>query len=229
VSVAPSSGPLPALAVCGSGLDGAASFTAAVATGATVVAAAPPVGARGDLAVLAADALRRAGVPMRSLRSVRVDRGPGSYIGLRVAVTFARFVAAFADAQLLALDSLAAAAAAALAAEPQLAARRLCPVLDGRQDRVQIASYRGTATRLLTERAPLLCADAALAPLLHRDDVVLAAPALHARLAPAVLAAGALLRPLPRVTAATLFAPELAAEPTAPAALEPCYLTGSYV
>ena len=40
-----------------------------------------------------------------SLREVRVERGPGSYVGLRVAVTFARTFAAFGGAALHASES----------------------------------------------------------------------------------------------------------------------------
>ncbi|MGE3175693.1 MAG: tRNA (adenosine(37)-N6)-threonylcarbamoyltransferase complex dimerization subunit type 1 TsaB [Planctomycetota bacterium] len=216
----------PALALCGSNVDGATAFSAAVRRGGEVVLELPAADERGDLAVLARRALARAGVAARDLREVRVDRGPGSYIGLRVAVTTARILAAFAPARLLVADSLALAAAAADA--PDGPARR-CPVLDGRQGRLQFAAFAAAPDgRLETAHRATLLADADLGAALRPGDALLAAPPLHGRLSAAATAAGATLLPMPRVTAAALFAPALSLEEQAAEAVEPLYLTGSY-
>jgi hypothetical protein len=77
----------PALAVTGS-----AAFGVAVRTAAGIVSAPDEQPPRRDLAGLAAAACELAGIRLADVRELRVDLGPGSYTGLRVAVTFARFV-----------------------------------------------------------------------------------------------------------------------------------------
>jgi tRNA A37 threonylcarbamoyladenosine modification protein TsaB len=160
---------------------------------------------------------------------VRVDRGPGSYVGLRVAVTLARCICAFAPAELLTVDSLAMAAVAALQADPALRHRRLCPVLDGRQGRLQISALALGASGSLAAANATLLADADLADFLCRGDVVLAGAGLSERIAGGVGRAGAELRAMPAVRADVLFARELTTATTSPEALQPIYLTGSYV
>lgn len=216
-------GPLPALAVCGSGLDGAANVSVAVATARGIAVAAAPAGARGDLAVQARRALAEAGITARDLRTVLVDRGPGSYIGLRVAVTFARCLASFAGAELQTVDSLAVAAAGAFGAGVDASAR-IGILLDGRQGRVQFGAYRRDGDRLTTIVAPRLAAVAELATLLQPGDALFADPGAFA--AVAAIAPG--VRALAPMRAERLFAAGLPVHSVAALELEPVYLTGSY-
>lgn len=220
---------LPALAVCGSSLDGTAAFSVAVRTATGVAVAAPAAGQRGDLATLTRTALQQAGVAAGDLRTVLVDIGPGSYIGLRVAATFARCLAAFGGARLLAIDSLAAVAVRAAAADPAHGARRLLPVLDGRQGRLQVGAFRVRAGGLEVEQPSQVLADAELAALLRPEDLVLAAAALAPRLDGILAARGARRADLPALRAEHLFLPGIPAVAVAPMALEPVYLAGSYV
>jgi tRNA A37 threonylcarbamoyladenosine modification protein TsaB len=220
---------LPALAVSGSGADGA-HFHAAVRTAGGVAAASAPPDRRGDLATLVQQTLRTAGVAPAAVRELLVDRGPGSYVGLRVAITFARTWCAFGGARLRSVDTLSLVAAAALAGAPELGERRLVPVLAGQQDRVHFAALRrGRDGALVASSPPALLPLAQLRETLGRDDVLIAAPALMPMLAPLAAAAGACAHAVAAVGAEHLFSPALAPEHADPVALEPLYLMGSYV
>ncbi len=224
---------LPALAVCGSSLGGTAAFSAAVVTNQDSFAAVPPAGERGDLAILARQALHLAGCRAGDLRTVVVDRGPGSYIGLRVAVTFARCLAAFAGAELRSVDSLAAVTRRAIAGAVPDAVRR-CPVLDGRQGRLQIAAYRwhaasATGAVLHTEQTPHLLAEAELSQFARAGDLLLAAGPLLERVRALLDTVPVRIGAMPALLAADLLRDGLATDAVAPMALEPLYLAGSYV
>jgi tRNA A37 threonylcarbamoyladenosine modification protein TsaB len=220
---------LPALAVSGSGVDGV-HFHAAVRTAGGIAAASAPAHQRGDLATLVQQTLRAAGVAPAAVRELRVDRGPGSYIGLRVAITFARTWCAFGGAGLRSVDTLSLFAAAALAAAPELGDRRLVPVLAGQQDRVHAAALRrGRDGALVASSPPALLPLAQLRLMIGRDDVLIAAPALVPMLAPLAAAAGARTHAVTAVGAEHLFSPALAPERADLVALEPLYLMGSYV
>jgi hypothetical protein len=147
-----------------------------------------------------------------------------------VAVTFARCLAAFGGAELLAFDSLAAAAVAALRADASLRSHRLLPMLDGRQGRVQCGAFAVDTSRAL---APVLAAfvasDADALSVVRRGDIVLADAAMRPRLQRSVELAGARLCALPPLHADSLFAAELTGIRVEPEALQPLYLTGSYV
>jgi len=91
------------------------------------------VGAEGDLAVQVQGLLRAADLRAADLTELRVDVGPGSYTGLRVAVTFARFLAAFGGAELRTLTRFEIVAAGLF---PEPATARLRFLIDARRDRL---------------------------------------------------------------------------------------------
>lgn len=217
-----------ALAILGGNPDGGTAFSVAVlADGQTTVQSATTT-ARVDLAELTRLALSERGLSPADVHEVRVDRGPGSYIGLRVAVTFARCFAAFSGCRLLAADSLAAAACAALRADGGLVGRRICVLLDGRQGRAQFAAFRiGKDGSITPESEPALLADDAAQGSWGDGDATFADASLRARWAKE--RATAAPAAIPRVDAATLFDPRLPVRDASLLDLEPLYLAGSYV
>ena len=221
-----------ALAIVGGNPDGGTAFSVAVRTGDHIAERLAPTTARVDLAELVRLALTDAGVEPAGVTEVRVDRGPGSYIGLRVAVTFARCFAAFSGCRLLAADSLATAACAALRTDSSLAGRRIAMMLDGRQGRAQFATYRiDELGRIGAESTAAAVTDAEAVARLADVDAAFADPALLRRLPPL---AGfephpISLRAIPVTTAAALFDDRMSLAEAALHELEPLYLTGSYV
>lgn len=218
----------PALAVLGGALDGETTFAVAVRDGARIVEARATRAARIELAALVERTLAEAGVRADAVRDVRVDCGPGSYVGLRVAVTFARVLAAFGPARLSACNSTLAAAADRFRGA-RIEAERLVVLLDGRQERLQFAVHALRDGRVRELEPPALLADADAIARLARGDVVLADPAAFARCGDAAIRAGATCEPLRAASAAVLFAAELEVPAVDPLGLEPLYLTGSYV
>jgi tRNA threonylcarbamoyladenosine biosynthesis protein TsaB len=104
----------PALAISGSNVTGDAPFSCALRRGGEVDEVRSPAGERGDLATLVRDLCAAHGVRPDQLAELRIDIGPGSYTGLRVAVTFARFLQRFGELRVLVIDSLSLLATAAL-------------------------------------------------------------------------------------------------------------------
>ena len=221
---------IPTLAISGSNPAAAHAFSAAIRTRDGVAVELPRPGERGDLATLVQRACATAGIAMSDIRSVRIDRGPGSYIGLRVAVTFARTLCTFEQLPLDTTDTLQLIAAAALTTDPQLAARRIVTVLDGRQGRVHLGIYElGASGVLATALAPCAIAEAEVGTHLRQGDAILATAAMAPRLTAAAALAQADLHDLPAVHAGLLFAPSLSCTAATLAELEPLYLMGSYV
>ncbi len=216
-----------ALAILGGNPDGGSAFSVAVLADDTVTSLTAPTTARVDLAELTRRALAERGLSASDVTEIRVDRGPGSYIGLRVAVTFARCLAAFSGCRLLAADSLAAAACAALRADAGLLGRRVCVLLDGRRGRSQFAAFQiAPDGRIGLQSEPALLDDAAAALSILPGDTVFADAALALRWQQERNLA---LMPIPVVDAATLFDPRLPLAPASLLELEPRYLAGSYV
>ena len=221
-----------ALAILGGNPDGGTAFSVAVRRQGRIAERFAPTAARVDLAELVRQALADAGAEPSDIAEVRVDRGPGSYIGLRVAVTFARCFAAFSGCRLLAADSLAAAACAALRADPGLAGRRIAVMLDGRQGRAQFATYRIDQHGRIEAEAPAAAlADAeAMLRLAGLDAAFADATLLRRMLAlPASASQRCVVQPIPTTPAAALFDDRLELAEARLHELEPLYLTGSYV
>lgn len=222
----------PELAICGSNLGGDVPFSVAVRTadGRTFTQRTPP-GGRVELPVLVAAACADAGLAAADVRTVRLDLGPGSYTGLRVVVTFVRFLQHFGGVAVQALDSLALLAARARPASPSAAGApvRVRPLLDARRERFHTALYEVPAQgslALLEEPAALPWADllARVAP----GDVVVLPASLLAQRGSELGARGAVLLAANEVLANELFAPGLPFAAAATADLEPRYLMASY-
>lgn len=215
-----------ALAVCGSNLAGEVHYSAALRTATGVTVAHTPRGSRGDLAPLVDGLFRAAGLAPDALGEVRADLGPGSYTGLRVALTFLRTLAAFGELRVFGLDSL-----ALLAAAVPAAAGRVVVVLDARRERWHRGAFArqpdGPLRQLEPSRAerwPELVAS------LTDDDVVVTVPSQQAAVAERLAASGAramCVGALPR-DAAALFDPELPVAEIDADDLQPRYLMGSY-
>lgn len=215
----------PALALSGSNVTGDIAYSCALAADGVVFAAAATEG-RGELASLVARLCADAGVVPAAIGELRVDVGPGSYTGLRVAVTFVRFLQRFGGVPVLAVDSLAllAGRAAATAAGPL----PVLALLDARRQRVHTQRFVVAPGRVEALGPPAAVkVEQAVAGLADGDVVVIPAT-LPPALASPLRAAGAVLRAETRVTAAELFAPGLPFLPAAAADLEPRYLMGSY-
>lgn len=168
------------------------------------------------------DVLARAGATREDVSEVRVDRGPGSYTGLRMAIAFARVLAAFGAVQLRAATSLELIALAAWRGGID-AHRAVRPVLDARRGRAHTARIERREGRVVLATAPIAVPVGELSGLVRADEAVLLAPTLRDALAP-VQPAG----PLPEASAADLFDPALDAGPIAADELEPLYLMGTY-
>lgn len=212
------------LAILGGNPDGRTAFSVAARRGNRTAVRTAPVLQRVDLAELVRLCLLDLGAEPASVREVRVDRGPGSYIGLRVAVTFARCFAAFGGCRLSAACSMEVAAVAAMRSAPALRAHRVCVLLDGRQGRAQfVACSLGADGRIRSEAPPTLLEDAVALRQIGSSDLAIADASLAQRAAdPRVLA-------MSEVPADTLFDPSLRVETASLESLEPLYLTGSYV
>lgn len=215
----------PVLAISGSNVTGDAPFSCALAVGDRLVTASSPPGQRGDLAELAAEVCARAGVARGDVRTLRIDLGPGSYTGLRVAVTFARSLQRFAGASVFATDSLSLLAAAS----PIAPGRRIRPLLDARRERVHTAALRHDARGVLAiEETPLAVPLGGVLASIRADDVFVVPDVTPPMFGDALRGAGAEVVGVSAVTAVHLFAPALALVPCDHAALEPRYLMASY-
>jgi tRNA threonylcarbamoyl adenosine modification protein YeaZ len=218
---------LPALALCGSNLTGDAPFSCCLSLPNGRFVAVSPAAGRGDLAALVSGLCAEHGVQPADLRELRVDLGPGSYTGLRVAITFVRFLQRFGAIPVLACDSLLLLADAG--ADDAPAGARLRPLLDARRGRVHGATVElaGGSLRHLDEPAalPFERVVATIAP----GDRFVTTRDVATRFGDALLARGAGVRVAPTITAARLFSPRLPLASYEPHQLEPRYLMGTYV
>lgn len=213
----------PTLAVTGSNLVGGVPFAAALQLGDDVHERLSPPGERGDLARLCAELCAAHGLAPAAIRRMVVDVGPGSYTGLRVALTFVRFLQAFAAVEVLAVDSL---AVLAMVGHRERPAGRLRPLLDARRGRVHTACYEFAGVELREREAPAALPTADALARITADDRIVAPAALLAALGAAVPQGRAVAAP--DVTAADLLVAGLPHAVAGAADLEPRYLMGSY-
>ena len=214
------------LAVCGSNLSGDVPFSAAIqlADGTRYVRCSP-AGERGDLTTLCDALCQEAGLRVEDIQRVLVDVGPGSYTGLRVAVTFVRFVQAFGDVAVERACSL-----AMLARHAQLAcgksSGRIRTVLDARRGRYHTARFEveaGGGLRELDAPAAVRCEDALQD--LDGDDLLVMPQSLADKIGPQVQDR-CTLHVASQVAADILFSSSC--EPARAEDLEPRYLMASY-
>lgn len=215
------------LALCASRCAGPWPFSIAVRNGDRGLLSLPEPGSRADLPAAAFDLCRGAGVGPGEIVEVRVDIGPGSYVGLRVAVTLARFLQRETGARLLAATSLELMACAA-ARHHALGGEHVHVLLDARRGRWHAAHLRVTGDSVCTVDAPHALPPAHVLTSLTENSVVVADPAMHEALATTARERNLrVLAPEP-VDAWMLFDMRLALLHREPAELEPLYLMGTY-
>jgi tRNA threonylcarbamoyl adenosine modification protein YeaZ len=162
------------LAVSGSNLTGDVPFSAALSTAAGTFVVRSPAGERGDLTRLCQMLCEQQGLAPEQIEEVIVDVGPGSYTGLRVAVTFVRFLQSFGSIPVQAVDSLALLAhhACGNAAD----GTRVRPLLDARRGRYHTARFEYRGGELVeVEAANATNTDQVLASLEPGERVVMPA------------------------------------------------------
>lgn len=217
---------MPALALSGSNLTGDAPFSCCLQLDTGRFVAASPATGRGDLAALAAGLCAEHGVLPAELRQLRIDLGPGSYTGLRVAITFVRFLQRFAAVPVLACDSMLLLAGAGV--HDLRAGTRLRPLLDARRGRVHGATVMLDAGQLHHVGEPAATPFEAFVATVEHGDRVVTTQQLAARFGDSLRARGAAVVVADRITAEQLFAAHLPLEACTHRQLEPRYLMGSY-
>lgn len=195
----------------------------------TVTESSPSDAQRGSgLALVAQTLFEELDIAPTALCAVHVDVGPGSYTGLRVAVTWARFAVRFGGSVALrATTSLELAAAVHSSEHPH---ERVRVALDARRDRVHTGLlHRDESGRVVVLEAPHALETAEFQALLSAGDCdrVLGDPSLT-WLADATDKAGLRLSPIPSYSARTLFDRAVTTRETSLDELEPLYLMGSY-
>jgi len=214
------------LAIVASGGD----YRCAVLSARGILTLAPRVGRelpRRDLAPTVAELFLAANLTPELLTEIRLDVGPGSYTGLRVAVTFAKTLASFTPCIVRTTSSLSLMAVAALRCGLVTGNGAIACVLDARRERFHLARF-APGERIATLAAPRALSLPEIVSRLQEGDRVLAdASALQALRALALPAQVAVL-PAPEVTAEDLFDSRLELVTQAAHELEPLYLMGTY-
>lgn len=128
-----------------------------------IIAALSRVGASHarDLTTLIDNVLERAGVPLAEVRGVAVGLGPGSFTGLRIALSYAKGLAFAGGCEVIGVASL---DALALCAVQGLnpSTPWVCPVLDARKGQIYAALYRWVSAGLHRQTGDLLVTPAQL-------------------------------------------------------------------
>ncbi len=215
-------GPLE-LALSGSNVTGDVPFSCALRLGEQVHGARSPAGGRGDLAALVAALCAQHGVRPDAVADLRVDVGPGSYTGLRVAVTFVRFLQRFGPARVRACDSL-----ELLAARARDHRGRVHALLDARRGRVHAQTFVVGDGIMRSVAAPVAAPLAQVLAGVTAGDVAVVPASLLPLLGADLQARGAVVRPERELLAAEMFAADVPFADASAADLEPRYLMASY-
>jgi tRNA threonylcarbamoyladenosine biosynthesis protein TsaB len=116
---------------------------ALVSHGRLLARATPARKAHGETVVGAIDGLlREAGLTIRQLAAVAVGIGPGSFTGLRIALSYAKGVALATRCDVVGVPSLDALAVCALEMPGLGRDALICPILDARKGEIYAALYR---------------------------------------------------------------------------------------
>ncbi|MBK8974964.1 MAG: tRNA (adenosine(37)-N6)-threonylcarbamoyltransferase complex dimerization subunit type 1 TsaB [Planctomycetes bacterium] len=205
------------------------------ATGARIEVATPANPQRGaDLVQCAQLLLERCGLELAAVDELIVDVGPGSYTGLRVAVTFARFVAAFGRARLRSVTSTELFALTAWRRGLVRRDRAIRCVLDARRGRAHVARLHWDHDSVRPDDGPRSIELAALHRITDGPDTTwVVDPALRSVEAVAGTPDLAGISrhetiDLPMPAPIDLFDPALAPLEAELDALEPLYLMASY-
>jgi tRNA threonylcarbamoyladenosine biosynthesis protein TsaB len=87
--------------------------------------------------------LRRCGLRIREITAIAVGIGPGSFTGLRIALSYAKGVALATGCAVIGVPSLDALALCALEQQSGVASKTtICPILDARKGEIYAALYR---------------------------------------------------------------------------------------
>ena len=202
----------------------ASGFSVALRAKNTVTLAQPCGGNSRNLTAMVAATFVQAGLRPRDLSELRLDLGPGSYTGLRVAVTFARVAQSFHDVSVRTVTSLQLMALACWASGDVDGDCAIRPVLDARRQRFHHARVLLSDRATLDEAPRATTADAVLESISSEETVVAAAD-LHPLLA--MSRSKALIEPVP-FDATLLFDERLALSEPPIEGIEPLYLMGSY-
>lgn len=187
----------------------------------------PPLadGRGDDLAAQVELAFENLGTQPRDVGEVRLDLGPGSYTGLRIAVTFARVLQSFLGVEVRTTTRPELLALAAWSADMVPTTRAIRPVLDARRDRFHHARVELADTTVLAD-PPHAGTRQELFARIRDDEILLAEVDLHEMLSRAT--------PAPSTLEPVTFGPELLFDDriglrtASQQELEPLYLMGSY-
>ncbi len=208
------------LAICASSRQ--ATLATRDADGRVVAAPMDQAKGRGSTLIASiAEALANTGHGPRDIARILIDRGPGSYTGLRVALTFARTLHAWTNTPVFGVTSLELATAQAFA--PTEAATVLA-TMDAHRNRLHGATLRVTEDSIHLATPPAAQEPATWTAPATAAEFLLATKEVAAQVAP-----NHPNRDWPTIEATTLFDPRLSPTPLeAKEDFEPLYLMGSY-
>lgn len=107
-----------------------------------------------NLTLFIEDVMQQAGRKLSELDALAISKGPGSYTGLRIGVSAAKGLCYSLDKPLIAINTLQAMAAKAIAANKMDAL--YCPMIDARRMEVYCALFDNTGNEVLSTAAEII-------------------------------------------------------------------------